>query len=140
MRLPSAAVATPGISVQALAFCSLSTATFQARALRRERQNAVAGRDSNKQQVRLEYDEQHKAFMLGGGQDVVRKILADLSALSRVRGYDDDGGPSPAAQRGAASPLPSPPPSRPTPQSATQSRQSEASFGCGMDGILAAPG
>mmetsp|Transcript_11170 Transcript_11170/g.20451 ORF Transcript_11170/g.20451 Transcript_11170/m.20451 type:complete len:232 (-) Transcript_11170:39-734(-) len=122
-----------------------------ARALRQEREKAMAKRESNNQQVRLSYDEHEKSFVLGGGQDEIQRILTDLNKLSQIKGQ---GCQSPMASaprvinhhvcnnqhrtsgngvihNNNAPPMPSPPPSRPNLSAQTQ--QNCVYFGYGMD-------
>ncbi|KAL7545676.1 hypothetical protein ACHAWF_009025 [Thalassiosira exigua] len=89
-----------------------------ARALRQEREKALAKRQSNNQEVRLSYDANDKSFVLDGGQAEVQRILADLSRISQAKGQDPM--TTPARNMGELEisndvPMPSPPPPRPSP-------------------------
>ncbi|KAL9180782.1 hypothetical protein ACHAXT_011235 [Thalassiosira profunda] len=55
-----------------------------ARALRHEREK-TAKRKGASQEVRLSYDADEKSFVLGGGQDEITRILADLNRLSQAK-------------------------------------------------------
>lgn len=74
---------------------NLTNSTQQARALRQEREKLAIARKENsiqrqQQQVRLSYDPNDKAFVLGGDQDEIQRILSDLSKLSQLHNQPNE--------------------------------------------------
>lgn len=74
---------------------NLTNSTQQARALRQEREKLAIARKENsiqrqQQQVRLSYDPNDKAFVLGGDQDEIQRILSDLSKLSQLHNQSNE--------------------------------------------------
>ena len=114
----------------------------QARALRQEREKAAKKKESANQQVRLSYDANDKSFVLGGGQDEVQRILADLSKMSQIKTitspminhstYNEQSLASSGGvpQRRSNSPMPSPPPSHLSINMSPHSKKNHDQYGC----------
>ena len=96
----------------------------QARALRQEREKLQKKRQSQNHQVRLSYDAQGQSFVLGGGQDEIHRILADLSKMSQIKTvtspspiqtaqHDVEQSLASSNDNNKMSPMPSPTPLRP---------------------------
>jgi hypothetical protein len=118
---------------------------------------AIARRDNNReQQVRLSFDSDNNAFVLGGNQDEVQRILSDLSNLSKLQTPNKSSFSSPSKQSKQAQqlstnefgsmslhnapPMPSPQPTRPN---CTSPAPSIISSSCGysldFDKIISSP-
>ena len=123
----------------------------QAKALRHERDKAAARKESNRQQqVRLSYDKDDNAFVIGGSQDEVQRILSDLSNLSKLQSpikslasplkesrircqQQKTGSESGSRSSNSGPPIPSPQPTRPTCPSPVPSMNGSSNCGYSID-------
>eukprot|EP00956_Cyclotella_meneghiniana_P001454 scaffold1607_cov54-Cyclotella_meneghiniana.AAC.5 len=129
-----------------------------AKALRHERDKAAARKESNRQQqVRLSYDKDDNAFVIGGSQDEVQRILSDLSNLSKLQSPKKSfvspskqgsshcqqqkmGSESGSRSSNSVPPIPSPQPTRPCPSPLpSMNGSSNCGYSIDFDQIISTP-